>query len=214
MRAGINPLTGMPQSFYFPDDHPLYPGWFKGMEQIICERGLWPANGLRSECPKFKCPQCEGHLQPNCCCQHVLFTQPDFMSQRPQLQEFIELRGHICDFYPKYHCELNFIEQYWGAAKLHYRVAGHARTLKAMEKKVLESLDDIPLEQIRRYVHSFLFFSQLKPLRRFADRSTCFILAYHQGLSGAQAIWANQKYHGHCILPPEMVSFVKSIVLK
>jgi hypothetical protein len=109
---------------------------------------------------------------------------------------------------------LNFIEQYWGAAKLCYHVAGRARTLEAMEKKVLESLDDIPLEQIRRYVHSFLFFSQLKPLHRFVDRSTRFISAYRQGLSSAQAIWANQKYHGHRILPPEMVSFVKSTVLK
>jgi hypothetical protein len=136
------------------------------------------------------------------------------MSQRPQLQEFIESHGHICNFYPKYHCKLNFIEQYWGAAKLRYHVAGHARTLEVMEKKVLKSLDDIPLEQIRRYVHSFLFFSQLKPLCRFADRSVCFISAYHQGLSSAQAIWANQKHHGHHILPLEMVLFMKSTVLK
>ena len=40
MCDGINPLTGQPQSFYLPDNHPLYPGWFKGMEQIIYEHGL------------------------------------------------------------------------------------------------------------------------------------------------------------------------------
>ena len=34
------------QSFYFPNDHPATPRWFKGMEEIICERGLWPKNGL------------------------------------------------------------------------------------------------------------------------------------------------------------------------
>jgi hypothetical protein len=216
MRDGINPLTGMPQSFYFPDDHPLYPGWFKGMEQIIRERGLWPANGLRCECPGFKCGgvQREGQPQPNCCCRRILFAQPDFTSQRPQLQEYIESRGHLCDFYPKYHCELNFIEQYWGAAKLRYRVAGRARTLDSMEQKMLKSLNDIPLEQIQRYVFSFLFFSGLKYLHRFADRSARFISAYRQGLSGAQAIWANQKYHGHRVLPPDMVSFVKNTVLQ
>jgi len=183
MRDGINPLTGTPQSFYFPDDHPLYPGWFKGMEQIIREWGLWPTNGLRCKCPRFKCLQRKGQLQPNCCCRRILFTQPDFTSQRLQLQEFIKSRGHLCDYYLKYHCELNFIEQYWGAAKLCYRVAGCARTLDVMEKKMLESLDDVPLEQIRRYVSyspffSFLCFSGLKCLCRFADRSAHFISAY------------------------------------
>ena len=186
------------------------------MEHIIHEHGLWPTNRLCCECPGFKCSQREGQLQPNCCCRRILFMQPDFTSQRPQLQEFIESRGHLCDFYPKYHCELNFIEQYGGAAKLRYCVAGRARTLDTMEKKMLECLDDIPLEQIRRYVSysPFFFFSGLKCLHRFADRSARFISAYHQGLSGAQAIWANQKYHGHRILPPEMVSFVKKTVLQ
>jgi hypothetical protein len=123
------------------------------MEQIIREHGLWPTNGLRCECPGFKCTQREG--QPSCCCRRVLFTQPDFTSQRPQLEEYIKSRGHLCDFYPKYHCELNFIEQYWGAAKFRYRVAGRARTLNAMEQTMLESLDNVPLEQIRRSVSFF-----------------------------------------------------------
>lgn len=111
MRNGINPLTGKSQSFYFPDDHTDYLGWFKGMEQIIRKRGLWPEGGLPVDCGTGL-----KHLQgpANCCCRHLLFTQPDFISQKPQLQEHIEFesRGHLCDFYPKYHCELNFIEQY------------------------------------------------------------------------------------------------------
>ena len=114
MRDGINPLMGTPQSFYFPDDHPTYPGWFKGMENIIHEHGLWPEEGLPADCAGPKCP--EG--QASCCCCHILYTQPDFTSQKPVLQEFIESHGHLCDYYPKYHCELNFIKQYWGAAKL------------------------------------------------------------------------------------------------
>jgi hypothetical protein len=216
MRDGVNSLTGERQSFYYPDDHPQYPGWFKGMEQIIRERGLWPEGVLTLpvECKGPKCP--EG--QSGCCCRHILFTQPDFISQKPQLQEHIESRGHLCDFYPKYHCELNFIEQYWGAAKLRFRVAGRARTLNEMERKMLACLDDVPLDQIRRCVTSrthpqdSCFISDINLRYRFANRSARFISAYRQGLSGAQAAWANKKYHGHRTLPPDMVALVKQTV--
>jgi hypothetical protein len=75
-------------------------------------------------------------------------VQPDFTSQKPQLQEFIESCGHLCNFYPKYYCELNFIKQYWGAVKYRYHLAGRIRTLNAMEKTMLDSLDNIPLKQI------------------------------------------------------------------
>ena len=115
MRSGTLP-NGDPQYLYFPKDHPIMPGWFKGMEIIIQECGLWPEEGpgLLAQCSGFKCPA----ERTDCCCRRVLFNQPDFATQKPQLQEFIESCSHLCDFYPKYHCELNFIEQYWGAAKL------------------------------------------------------------------------------------------------
>ena len=41
-----------------------------------------------------------------------------------------------------------------------------------------------------------------------ANRATQFISAYSQGLTGAEAAWANQKYHGHRILPPYMLEQV------
>lgn len=146
MRRGYFGKEKTPQDFYFPDDHPTMPGWFKGMEAIIRERGLWPAGGLNAECAGFKCAP--GNT--SCCCRRLLFTQPDFVNNKSALQELVERRGHICDFYPKYHCELNFIEQYWGAAKFAYRVARRSTNIDEMESKMLSSLDDVPLLQIRR----------------------------------------------------------------
>lgn len=145
MRNGQLP-NGERQDFYFGDDHPTMPGWFKGMEQIIKEQGLWPSSGLLAQCEGFKCEP----GRTNCCCRRLLFTQPDFVAQKSQLEEFVTSRGHICDFYPKYHCELNFIEQYWGAAKLRYRTSNRTANIVEMEKNMLACLDDVPLLQIRR----------------------------------------------------------------
>ena len=41
---------------------------------------------------------------------------------------------------------------------------------------------------------------------RFANRAARFISAYQQGLTGAEAAWANKRYHGHRILPAELVA--------
>jgi hypothetical protein len=68
--------NGKMQSFYYEDDHPTIPGWFKGMEQIICEHNLWPATGLQAQCEGFKCVP----RKTNCCCHRLLFTQPDFVT--------------------------------------------------------------------------------------------------------------------------------------
>ena len=86
----------------------------------------------------------------DCCCRWLLFTQPDFVNQKSHLEEFITSRGHIYDYYPRYHCELNFIEQYWGAAKLTYRTSPKTTDMKKMEDNIKNSLDDVPVLQIRR----------------------------------------------------------------
>ena len=208
MRDGMLP-NGMPQPLYFPTNHPTMPNWFKGMEQIIRERGLWPEGGLLAQCHDFKCPP----DRTDCCCRRILFTQPDFANQKPYLQEFIESHGHLCDFYPKYHCELNFIKQYWGAAKLCYHVITRSATVREMEKKMQECLDEVPLLSIRWYVSVNPCLHLLKPSVRFANRLAQFIHAYGGGLTGAQAAWANWKYHGHRTLPPELIMSVKSSII-
>ena len=122
------------------------PGWFKEMEEIIRERGLLPEGGLRAQCDGFKCKEGE----TACCCRRLLFTQPDFQAQKFQLEEFIESRGHLCDFYPKFHPETNFIEQYWGYSKLHYRNTPLTNSIDEMEANVKNALDKASVVQIRR----------------------------------------------------------------
>src|SRR6266852_1895176 len=68
------------QPFYFSEDHPSMLGWFKDMEIIICECGLWPKEDIEllAQCLGFHCPPgCA-----DCCCWQILFLQPNFMSQK------------------------------------------------------------------------------------------------------------------------------------
>jgi hypothetical protein len=90
-----------------------------------------------------------GAGKTDCCCRRLLFTQPDFENQKSHLEEYITSWGHICGFYPKYHCKLNFIKQYWGAAKLIYRSSTKTRDMKETEENVKNSLDDVPIVQIQ-----------------------------------------------------------------
>lgn len=146
MRNGTLP-NGDTQPLYYPDDHPTMPGWFKGMEQIIKERGLW-RDRLLAQCPGFKCEP----GRTDCCCRRLLFCQPDFVNQKSALEELVESRGHICDFYPKYHCELNFIEMYWGNAKFRYRTTARTSNIDEMEANIKACLNDVPRLTILRYV--------------------------------------------------------------
>ena len=56
-------------------------------------------------------------LHIDCYGRRILSLQPDFLAQKSALVEIIENAGHVCIFFPKFHCELNFIERDWEAAK-------------------------------------------------------------------------------------------------
>lgn len=136
--------------FYFPVSHPRA-GLFKGMRNIIQEhidRGVDlpnPATLLR-QCTDFKCA-------PNitdCCCRWVLFNQPDFASQKSKLEELCESRGYNVIFYPKFHCELSFIEQCWGFAKRVYREFPASSLEADLERNEERALNSVPLDSMRR----------------------------------------------------------------
>ena len=55
----------------------------------------------------------EGTHNEKCCLTYVLSNEPDFKGQKEWLTEVVENSNCRIIFYPKYHCELNFIEMVW-----------------------------------------------------------------------------------------------------
>jgi len=115
LRVGQDSLTNEIQEMVMADGTP------KGVRMELEERGLWRAR-LQLQCRKEN-----GNLKNQClsggtCCARTLMAkEPDFKAQRSKLEEEVELVGHQVQFFPKYHCKLNFIEYYWGAAKQYAR---------------------------------------------------------------------------------------------
>ncbi|KAF9479060.1 hypothetical protein BDN70DRAFT_859047 [Pholiota conissans] len=180
-------LDGTPQPLYFPEGHERA-GAFKGMQIILEERGFTGVSSLRAECKGFKCPTKMDPSNP-CCCRRLLYNQPDFANVEALLQTACRLEGVALLFLPKFHCELNFIEQCWGYAKRIYRLNPESSREDHLERNTLSALDAVPL----------------KSMRKFANRSRRFMDAYERGLNGQQAAWAARKYRGHRVLPPEIM---------
>jgi hypothetical protein len=146
--SGAHFSNGKPQSLYFPPDH-QQAGVFKGMATILEERGLVKQSKLRAECKGFKCAR--GTV--DCCVRRVLYNQPDFIAVKSLLEGACAQRGFEVIFLPKFHCELNFIEQCWGYAKRVYRQYPPSKSEADLEKNLLSALESIPLVTMRKYVN-------------------------------------------------------------
>jgi hypothetical protein len=95
----------------------------KGMEQILIKRD-YNIPGLRFKCPKgtkytvpLKYPPA---IKQTCYLACILLNHQDFFKEKSQVKELIIDRGHKAMFLPKFHCEINLIEIYWGYSKTRY----------------------------------------------------------------------------------------------
>jgi hypothetical protein len=138
---------GCPQSLYWPEGHE-HAGIFKGMAAILEECGFANVLKLQAQCEKFKC---KGDTTMCCCCQ-ILYNQPDFVGVLLKLEKMCKPCGYQVLFLPKFHCELNFIEQCWGFSKQLYCQYPASSKEANLERNVLTVLDSIPLMVMQRFV--------------------------------------------------------------
>ena len=103
----------------------------KGMKTILEERGV-DTSGMRVKEMRT-----------------LLKIFPDFNGQKTILEDYIEQRGHVCIFCPKFHCgELSPIECVWCQSKKYTRAYADG-TITRLCKIVPEGLDSVTLDQIR-----------------------------------------------------------------
>lgn len=160
MRDGCIDATGQRQEMCFGLDHPVgeLRGRPKGAKQILIERGLWTdvrSDGarMRYTCPTGDSfPGCakSGQLHNKCCARAILASQNDFQSQKGYLEEQLELKGQLAMFYPKFHCEMNFIERFWCDTKRFARE--HCTySLKGLRQNVPAAVDSVTKATINRH---------------------------------------------------------------
>ena len=165
--------------------------YFKGVKLILEERGLWvdddpyrPGKKWRMDCTA------EATNDNKCCAKHLLASQPDFREQKTALCEAIEDAGHIFELYPKFHCECNWIERYWGAAKRIARV-NCDYSFRALRENLPGFLDSVsPINETPTTI------------RRFFGKAWRFIDAYSQNVPINDAFdlvekFSSRKYASH-----------------
>ena len=88
--------------------------------------------------------------------------------------------GHECLFYPKLHCELNYIEFFWGAVKRYTRENCNY-SFAELEPTVLAGLESV----------------SLRTIQRFANRSRRWIDSYITGLNDKQKEFVERQEKSH-----------------
>jgi hypothetical protein len=126
-----------------------------------------------------------------CCLARILLTHKDFFEQKSAIGMLIKERGHKCVFLPKFYCELNPIEMYWGYSKARYRQVKKT-SFDYAKREVLIVLDACSIDT----------------MRRFCNRLYRFIDAYRKGLGVRAAAWCVKKQRRHrTILEEAMQAF-------
>ena len=90
-------------------------------------------------------------INGECCATALLHSQRDFQEQKGSLQEMIEFAGHRVIFYPKFHCELNFIERFLVYSQTQYVHENYVYTLDGLRQTIPASFKSISTASINSF---------------------------------------------------------------
>jgi hypothetical protein len=159
----------------------------KGLRTVLTERGKFRDAGghaLRKLCEACEAGvlreqrQAEGFDVDACC---ATFQEPDFLAQREWLTEVVEGHGCTIIFYPKYHCELNFIELIWGWLKGYHR--------RTCTYKFADLQRELPASMEARLPVSVV--------RKAFRHCLRFMAGYRLGLTGPALAYTVRRYRSH-----------------
>ena len=124
---------------------------------------------------RLNCGDENGEGKPGCCALHCLESQPDFKAQRSSLQEVLDTSKYIIEFYPKFHCQCNWLERYWAEVKRDVR-ATCDYSFSGLKERLPLALDNAcPPDQTPTRI------------RRYFTRCYRYIDAYRRGIDGDSA---------------------------
>ena len=138
--GGVNLKVVMRDGWFVNDDGLRIPqananknGQQKGLRNILLERNLWREGMKRAEAVE------------------LLTFQPDYLEQKEWLAETVTNEpGFQIGFFPKFHCEFNFIEMFWGAVKRFTRT--HCEySFNGLVRILPDALSSVSVAQIRRF---------------------------------------------------------------
>ncbi|SAM02190.1 hypothetical protein [Absidia glauca] len=102
--------------------------YFRGVKAILTDRGLWHdddrTKGREGKPWRLFCGEnssITNNDNTECCARHCLANQDDFKYQPCAIKETLHKAHLLSDFYPKFHCETNWIERYWSDVKRYAR---------------------------------------------------------------------------------------------
>lgn len=159
-------------------------------------------NFRQFHCLLLDCKVCKDDQQcPNtkCCARRILSEEYDFKNQKIWLEETVNAHEECSIiFFPKFHCELNFIEMVWGYMKSCLR-RDCKFDFKALHEQKLPNI----LSQLThsRVISRGVVVDEEAPkigfIRRASRHCFRFMSGYRQGLHGPLLDYAMKKYKGH-----------------
>jgi hypothetical protein len=135
-----------------------------------------------------------------CCIFCVLSLQEDFRCEKSMLQTFIEEKGHICLFLPKFHCELAPIELLWGYGKYREFSMLHSCIgflILYFDFSGFRQVADGKFTTAKELVPQCLDMADEITIRRFFRKTWRYMDAYRKGLNAREAAFAVKKYKSH-----------------